>query len=181
MSCFPLSLTFSETIRNIERQRPLTQAEQTEVQRQRKKVRNREYAQNCRSKKKQILESAQDENDRLKQEKTEIHNALIETQKDNQRLLYENMHMKMILSVCPSFRSLTNCSLESRLHFQLDNDVASCFPTNGTIQSELVSHNTECNLKARIASGIRIALSGPWHDYHQSWCGRPSFVLSRKL
>lgn len=71
-----------------------------EVQRQRKKVRNREYAQNCRSKKKQLLESVQEANDRLTQEKTELHNALLEVQRDNQRLLYENSQMKILLSVC---------------------------------------------------------------------------------
>jgi hypothetical protein len=88
-----------DTIRSIEKQRPLTQAELLEVQRQRKKVRNREYAQNCRSKKKQALESAQETNERLNQEKAELHTALLEVQRDNQRLLYENTQLKVILSV----------------------------------------------------------------------------------
>eukprot|EP01127_Copromyxa_protea_P023451 TRINITY_DN8773_c0_g1_i2.p1 TRINITY_DN8773_c0_g1~~TRINITY_DN8773_c0_g1_i2.p1 ORF type:complete len:413 (-),score=73.31 TRINITY_DN8773_c0_g1_i2:39-1217(-) len=92
------SKEYEDTIKNIEKQRPLTQSEQQEVQRQRKKVRNREYAQNCRSKKKQLLESCQDANDRLTQEKMEMHNALMQVQRDNQRLLNENAQMKFLLS-----------------------------------------------------------------------------------
>ena len=90
---------FPDAIKNIEQQRPLTQVEQREVKRQRRQLKNREYAQNSRSKKKQMLEKCQEENEILTKEKLQLQSALIQVQSENQRLATENLQLKSVLIV----------------------------------------------------------------------------------
>jgi len=94
---------YEDTIKSIEKQRPLTQIEQREVKRQRRALKNREYAQNCRSKKRQMLEACQEANVKLVQEKADLASLLNATQRENERLLCENTHLKIMLNAfgCP--------------------------------------------------------------------------------
>eukprot|EP01126_Amoeba_proteus_P039633 TRINITY_DN4194_c0_g2_i2.p1 TRINITY_DN4194_c0_g2~~TRINITY_DN4194_c0_g2_i2.p1 ORF type:complete len:394 (-),score=54.76 TRINITY_DN4194_c0_g2_i2:115-1296(-) len=91
------SKEYDDAIKQIEKLRPLTELEQLEIKKQRRQLKNREYAKNSRSKKKQRMENIQESNEKLVQEKNELRTTITVLERENQRLTNENTQLKVFL------------------------------------------------------------------------------------
>eukprot|EP01125_Pyxidicula_operculata_P002701 TRINITY_DN1254_c0_g2_i3.p1 TRINITY_DN1254_c0_g2~~TRINITY_DN1254_c0_g2_i3.p1 ORF type:complete len:405 (-),score=88.46 TRINITY_DN1254_c0_g2_i3:65-1279(-) len=92
------SVELEERVLILKKQRPFTEAEQREIQRQRKLVKNREYAITSRQKKKQVIKSLNEQYIDLKVENEQLKGQVTTLNHKVQLLEQENVHLKTMLA-----------------------------------------------------------------------------------
>eukprot|EP01124_Arcella_intermedia_P002632 TRINITY_DN11434_c0_g2_i1.p1 TRINITY_DN11434_c0_g2~~TRINITY_DN11434_c0_g2_i1.p1 ORF type:complete len:425 (-),score=66.09 TRINITY_DN11434_c0_g2_i1:57-1280(-) len=114
------STQYEDFVKDVSLKRSLTTDERREVKRQRRLIKNREYAQTSRNKKKEQvgnmesqLEALAKENTDLKTENASIATRLKEVEEDNKRLNLENLTLKEKLSLLDAGQAAPAPSLAS--------------------------------------------------------------------